>query len=151
MAKNKDRRGDPGSPAHRVWLAGLGALALAEEQGGKLFEALVGRGKRFEDERRAPVGQAAGRVRGTVESVRHRADRTWRRVETALDEQVAAALRRLGMPSEREISRLTRCLEELNGKLEGRGGGPPTPRRPATTTRRRSTKKKKVARRKVVA
>ena len=150
MAKNKHTRGDSGGAAHRVWLAGLGALALAEEQGGRLFEALVGRGKRFEDQHGTPVGQAAGRVRGTVESVRHRADRTWKRVETAFDEQVSAALRRLGVPTQVEISRLTRCLEELNGKLEGRGGGPPS-RRPATTTRRRSTNtKKRVARRKVV-
>jgi len=33
--------------AHDVWLAGLGALSLAEEEGGKLFKALVrGRGSR---------------------------------------------------------------------------------------------------------
>ena len=30
---------------HQIWLAGLGALSLAEDEGGRLFKALVKRGK----------------------------------------------------------------------------------------------------------
>jgi poly(hydroxyalkanoate) granule-associated protein len=34
--------------AHDIWLAGLGALTLAEEEGGKLFRTLVKRGAALE-------------------------------------------------------------------------------------------------------
>ena len=38
---------------HKVWLAGLGALATVEEEGTKLFNRLVDRGQEFEEERRS--------------------------------------------------------------------------------------------------
>ena len=34
--------------AHRIWLAGLGALSAAEEEGSKLFHMLVDRGTEYE-------------------------------------------------------------------------------------------------------
>ena len=33
---------------HKVWLAGLGALSVAEEEGTKLFSNLVDKGRKFE-------------------------------------------------------------------------------------------------------
>ena len=34
--------------AQQIWLAGLGAFALAEEEGGKLFRSLVHKGETLE-------------------------------------------------------------------------------------------------------
>ena len=39
--------------AHRIWLAGLGALAAAEEEGVKVFSRLVDRGRDVESRTRA--------------------------------------------------------------------------------------------------
>jgi len=44
--------------AHRIWLAGLGALAVAEEEGTKVFSRLVDRGRKIEARDKA---EAAGK------------------------------------------------------------------------------------------
>ena len=56
MAQTTRRNG--GTPAMResveqVWLAGLGALALTEEEGSKFFRALVKKGEGIEKRSRA--------------------------------------------------------------------------------------------------
>jgi len=45
MAKKKDPQNDLTQSAHKIWLAGLGAVAMAEEDGGKLLKSRVERGK----------------------------------------------------------------------------------------------------------
>jgi poly(hydroxyalkanoate) granule-associated protein len=40
---------------HRIWLAGLGALAAAEEEGGKIFSRLVERGRDVESKGKVEV------------------------------------------------------------------------------------------------
>ena len=41
--------------ASKVWLAGLGALATAEEEGGKLFRGLVKKGETYEKKGKAQL------------------------------------------------------------------------------------------------
>ncbi|HCB39950.1 MAG TPA: poly(hydroxyalkanoate) granule-associated protein, partial [Gammaproteobacteria bacterium] len=41
--------------ANQIWLAGLGAYSKAEEEGGKLFEALVQDGEKLEAKTRSIV------------------------------------------------------------------------------------------------
>jgi poly(hydroxyalkanoate) granule-associated protein len=49
MATNEKKiRDDLRASAHRIWLAGLGAFAAAEEEGEKLFDRLVDRGRGVE-------------------------------------------------------------------------------------------------------
>jgi poly(hydroxyalkanoate) granule-associated protein len=93
--------------AHRIWLAGLGALAMAEEEGSKLFSRLVDRGRDVE-------------VKGKVEvdKVKSKAESAWEQVGGKVDEAVTAALHRLGVPTRDEIRRLTQRVEELTAKVE---------------------------------
>lgn len=116
--KNKSTGNDLRESAHRIWLAGLGAVAMAEEEGGKLFRSLVDRGETFQQGFDGPVDKATERVRGTVRDVRSRTRSTLNRVEHALDDQLASALGRLGIPSRREITELTRKVEELTHRLD---------------------------------
>jgi poly(hydroxyalkanoate) granule-associated protein len=115
--------------AHRIWLAGLGAFALAEEEGGKLFKSLVAKGESLEssgrdrlEALRAEVEDAAGVAKEKLESatgeVRERAGEAWKKVERELDERVGSALERVGVPSRGEIARLTRRIEELTALVE---------------------------------
>ena len=46
--ENKDIQRDVRESAGRIWLAGRGALSLAEEEGTKLFKRLVKEGEGFE-------------------------------------------------------------------------------------------------------
>lgn len=93
--------------AHRIWLAGLGALAAAEEEGSKVFNRLVDRGKDVES-----------RGKQQVHDVKSRAENAWSGVGDKIDEKVTAALHRLGVPTREEIQNLTRKVEELNAKVE---------------------------------
>ena len=46
--KSKQRQNDVMESAHKVWLAGLGAVAMAEEEGGKFFTNLLEKGQKLE-------------------------------------------------------------------------------------------------------
>jgi poly(hydroxyalkanoate) granule-associated protein len=93
--------------AQKIWLAGLGALSVAEQEGTKMFERLVDRGRDFE-----------GKGRERMEEAREKVHEAASDVEGRIDEKVASALRRFGVPSRDEIRELTRRVEELNAKIE---------------------------------
>jgi poly(hydroxyalkanoate) granule-associated protein len=108
--------------AHRIWLAGLGALAAAEQEGTKMFNRLVDRGRDFESKGRTEFkGQyekARTEVKDQYEKARTQAQGTWENVSDKVDDMVTAALHRLGVPTREEIHTLTQRVEELNAKVE---------------------------------
>ncbi|HVS02693.1 MAG TPA: phasin family protein [Thermoanaerobaculia bacterium] len=116
--KTKDLTGDAAESAHKIWLAGLGALAVAEEEGSKLFRNLVSRGERFE--KRGKEG--LGRVKSSVEDVTTRARKSagdaWERVGGSFDQKVTETLQRLGVPSRAEIAGLGKRVEELTRSVD---------------------------------
>ena len=54
--------------AQQIWLAGLGAFAKAQGEGGKLFETLLKEGSNLEQKTRKIATGTVGEVRGAVES-----------------------------------------------------------------------------------
>ena len=113
--------------AHKIWLAGLGALAKAEEEGTKVFHNLVEAGEDFE---------ARGRkrftlVKGKVQEAREAAENQIEKLGDTVDDQVANAVQKLGVPSRDEIQRLTKRVEELTAKVDKIKPAP----RPRKTTR----------------
>lgn len=97
--------------AHRIWLAGLGALAAAGEEGTKMFDRLVDRGREYETRGR-------DEARKQYDGARSTADELWGTWSGKLDEAVTNALHRMGVPSRDEIRNLTQRVEELNAKVE---------------------------------
>jgi poly(hydroxyalkanoate) granule-associated protein len=134
MAKKNDVR----ESAHKIWLAGLGALAVAEEEGSKLFKTLVNEGERFEaagKERfkgaKKGADDAAERARRIAEEAAERARKAaegaWEQLGEAFDERLSKALHRVGVPTRDEIAALARRVEELTRAVErksapGKGG-----------------------------
>jgi poly(hydroxyalkanoate) granule-associated protein len=100
--------------AHRVWLAGLGAMAMAEEESNKFFKALVERGQSVETRGKEQVEKA----KGTVTGMKTVAESYWETFERTLDDQVTAIIHRLGVPTKSEIEELTRKVEQLTGTIE---------------------------------
>jgi len=100
--------------ANRIWLAGLGALATATEEGSKLFDSLVERGEGFESRGRREMERAKDRFADARQGV----ERAWKGLEETLDERVAGALNRLGVPSRDEIRKLSQRVAELTAKVE---------------------------------
>lgn len=107
----------------QVWLAGLGALALTEEEGSKFFRALVKKGEGIEKRSRARLGD-------TMEAARNAPANAMSRIERQVDTTLENVMHRLGVPTRREISSLSRRIEGLAQSMEK------TPRRRRTTTTR---------------
>lgn len=105
--RSKSATKDLKESAQRIWLAGLGALAVAEEEGVRMFDNLVDRGREWEGRSKERMEEARSRVRHTVDDV-----------GDGIDERVTSALHRFGVPSRDEIRELTRRVEELNAKIE---------------------------------
>ena len=97
-----------------IWLAGLGAFAMVEEEGGKLFENLVKEGERFEERTKKVADDTVEDVKGKVEEVKDKAIDTWDKLEKVLEDRVARILNRLGVPTRKDIEDLSRRVEALN-------------------------------------
>lgn len=137
--------------AEKVWLAGLGALATAEEEGGKLLRGLMKKGESYEKKGLAQFDKLKAKVEGVAETAKDRAGEAWGKVEgkvedveDRLDDRVASVLRKIGVPSKNEIATLTRRVEELTLLVEKK-------LKPARKTAKRATaatRKSTTARRK---
>ncbi len=99
--------------AHQVWLAGLGALASAGDEGSKLFTNLVEKGEKVEKQGFDQVDKVKTKMDDTGTKVRGRAEEAWGKVESSMDRVVGGTLQRMGVPSRQEIATLTRRVEEL--------------------------------------
>jgi poly(hydroxyalkanoate) granule-associated protein len=106
--------------AQKVWLAGLGALAVAEEEGSKLFKELVKRGESMEGEIKGELTSLRKEIAALVERGRGQASKVVEQVETNWDEKLTQALSRLGVPTRDEIAALAARVEELTRKLDER-------------------------------
>lgn len=133
----KDFPMDVKESAHKVWLAGLGAIAVAEKEGSRFFKNLVKKGEKFEAKRKEQVDKAVDRVKDTVkdgvEEVRDEVESRWQRLGDSFDRKVGRAVERLGVPSREEIHKLTQRVENLTAKLDALQKKPQGPARKATS------------------
>jgi poly(hydroxyalkanoate) granule-associated protein len=118
--------------AQQIWLAGLGAFAKAQEEGGKVFDALVKEGETLHQKTR---GLAEGRVAEVTGNVSKKAaefsgraqsaaTETWDKLEQVFEDRVSRSLKRLGVPTAREVESLSRRVDELSAKLAGKAAAP---------------------------
>jgi poly(hydroxyalkanoate) granule-associated protein len=136
--------------AQQIWLAGLGAFAKAQEEGGKLFESLVKDGAALDAKTRkfteAKVGEARSGVESTLGQVRERSQETWDKLEKVFEDRVSRSLGRLGIPGKDELAALHKRVDDLARELHKRGDSA------ATTAKRTAASKspaKKAARKAV--
>lgn len=108
---DKDLRDELRESAQRIWLAGLGALVVAEEEGSKVFQTLVDRGKEWEEKRGAEA-------EGTGAKSRSRVGRKLEDLEQELEDRITHAMQRFGVPSRDEIRDLSDRVEELTEKID---------------------------------
>jgi poly(hydroxyalkanoate) granule-associated protein len=114
--------------AQQIWLAGLGAFAKAQKEGGKVFEALVSQGLAIHDRTRSMTGDRISEVTGRVNQVAgglsKQATESWDRLEQVFEERVARALNRLGVPTHTDIQALIARVDALNASVQALGGKP---------------------------
>jgi poly(hydroxyalkanoate) granule-associated protein len=112
--KAKELQREMTESAHKIWLAGLGAMAVAEEEGSKLFRSLVERGEDIEGRGKDKVEKA----KGTVAGVKTVAESYWGTFERTVDDQMTAVIHRIGVPTKTEIEDLTKKVEDLTKSVE---------------------------------
>jgi poly(hydroxyalkanoate) granule-associated protein len=115
-------------PAQHVWLAGLGAMAKAQEQGSKAMEALLSDGLAFQ---RKSQAEAQQRLQEATERLSHLASDFGQnasgrvdKLEHLFEDRVAKALHRLGMPSLLDIQMLSERVAQLESQLQALQSGP---------------------------
>ena len=96
-----------------AWWAGLGLLDVAQSVGAQVFDALVEEGKSWEQAQRERREQRARQVRrATRESDAIQA------AEERVQEEVNAALQRIGVPSRDDVDALKDQIEALNDRVD---------------------------------
>ncbi len=125
--------------AQQIWLAGLGAFAKAQEEGGKVFKALVQEGvalqRNTQNATEAQWSEAAQRVGSLASGLGARAAGQWDRLEGIFEERVSKALQRLGVPTAGELQALRERVDALEQALARERAAAPR----AAPRRRRNT------------
>ena len=104
--------------ASQIWLAGLGAFAKAQEEGGKVFEALVKEGLSIQRKTQAAaeekISEATSKMATMATDISSKASGQWDKLENIFEERVSKALNKLGVPSAKDIDVLVARIDELN-------------------------------------
>lgn len=145
--KAKEVQQDVMENAHKIWLAGLGAVAVAEEEGSKFFKSLMEKGEDMEAKGKEHIDKA----RGAVTGVKTVAESYWDTFGQTIDEKFAAVIQRLGVPTKNEIDKLNKKVDQLNKTIKTlktkESTAPKTVRKPAArkTAARKATPTKAAA------
>jgi poly(hydroxyalkanoate) granule-associated protein len=107
--------------AQQIWLAGLGAFSKAQEEGGKVFEALVKEGLSLQRKTQASaeekISETTSRMADMANGISSRAAGQWDKLETIFEDRVAKALGRLGIPAAADLAALNDRIEALETLL----------------------------------
>jgi poly(hydroxyalkanoate) granule-associated protein len=124
--------------AQQIWLAGMGAFAKAQAEGGKVFEALVKEGVSLQRKTQAAAEEKLGDLGG-------KAGASWDRLENLFEERTAKALGRLGVPTARELAELNRRVDELSAAVANLAEAPSASNAPAKKAPARRAARKTAA------
>jgi poly(hydroxyalkanoate) granule-associated protein len=107
--------------AQQIWLAGLGAFAKAQAEGGKVFETLVREGSALQQRTQSGaserLAEAAERMNTVASEFSQRAAGQWGKLEGLFEERVDRALRALGVPTAAELQALQERVAVLEARL----------------------------------
>lgn len=118
--------------AHQIWLAGLGAFAKAQGEGGKVFETLIKEGVNLQKKTQAvaeeKLGDVAGKMTAMAGEVGHKANAQWDKLESIFEERTARAMAKLGVPNAKALAALVdrvAALEKALGIAAAAADAPP--------------------------
>lgn len=104
--------------AQQIWLAGLGAFAKAQEEGSKVFDALVKEGMSIQRKTQSvaeeKITEATSRMSDMASDIQSKAGNRWDKLENIFEERVAKALSKLGVPSAKEVNALAARVDHLD-------------------------------------
>jgi poly(hydroxyalkanoate) granule-associated protein len=114
--------------AQQIWLAGMGAFAKAQAEGGKVFEALVREGvslqRKTQSAAEDKISEVTNRMSNMAGDISGKATQHWDKLETIFEERVAKALNRLGVPSAKDVDALMKRIDALSASVAKLSGAP---------------------------
>jgi poly(hydroxyalkanoate) granule-associated protein len=113
--------------AQQIWLAGLGAFAKAQGEGGKVFDTLMKEGASLQRKTQAvaeeKLGDVAGKMSAMAGEVGSKANAQWDKLESIFEERTARALGRLGVPTAKDLATLVDRVAALEAAVAALQGG----------------------------
>ena len=123
--------------AQQIWLAGMGAFAKAQAEGGKVFEALIQEGTALQRKTQGlaeeKINEVTGRMSNMAGEVTAKAGEHWDRLESIFESRTAKALGRLGVPTAADIQALSARIDALAARVEALSPSPAGKARKAAT------------------
>ncbi|TLY53576.1 MAG: hypothetical protein E6K53_00510 [Gammaproteobacteria bacterium] len=111
----------PAEQIHRIWLAGLGTIAIAYQRGGEWFARVVEEGRDLQARSTTFAQEAAADLQvhatGIFAPLQSRFEKQAAQYGTKIESGVASILGKLGVPAKREIEQLNRDIAALTRKL----------------------------------
>ena len=98
--RNKNQTSSTAGKAQAVWLAGLGAVSIAQKRGTKLLSGLAAEGRDFQARAQRLARDNAKKIGALIER------------------GVALALSKLGVPSKSDIEALSQRMSALSRQLK---------------------------------
>jgi poly(hydroxyalkanoate) granule-associated protein len=103
--------------AQQIWLAGMGAFAKAQEEGGKVFETLVKEGMSLQKKTQGlaedKIAEVTGKMSAMAGTVTAKAGQNWDKLEAIFEQRTAKAMNKLGVPTAKDVQALTARVDEL--------------------------------------
>jgi poly(hydroxyalkanoate) granule-associated protein len=112
----------PVEKARTLWLAGLGAVSIAQKRGGELFSGMTAEGSDFQARAQKLFSEISAdakvQISGVIVPLRARAKRGVKFLGATIQRGIAGALSRLGIPTKADVEELTRQVTALSRKLK---------------------------------
>lgn len=141
--------------AQQIWLAGLGAFAKAQEEGGKVFDALVKEGlsiqRKTQSVAEEKITEATSKMTHMATDITSKASGQWDKLENIFEDRVAKALNKLGVPSAKDVAALSARVDALSKAQAGNtrtAAKKPVAKAEAPATQDKPAAKKRAAARK---
>jgi poly(hydroxyalkanoate) granule-associated protein len=129
--------------AQHIWLAGMGAFAKAQAEGGKVFEALMKEGSALQRKTQGlaedRIGAVTSKMSAVAEDVSGKAGAQWDKLENIFEQRVAKALEKMGVPSRQDIDSLIGRIDSLSA--QGRSSAKKAVKRAAAPARKTAARK----------
>jgi poly(hydroxyalkanoate) granule-associated protein len=115
--------------AQQIWLAGMGAFSRAQAEGTKMFETLVKEGatlqKKTQSAAEEKISEVTGKMSSMAGDVQSKAGQHWDKLEGIFEERTAKALKKLGVPSAKDVDSMMARIDELSAKVAKMGKSAP--------------------------
>ena len=110
--------------AQQIWLAGMGAFAKAQAEGRQVFETLVKEGsslqKKTQGVAEEKFGEVTSKMTSMADEVTTKANQHWDKLESIFEERTAKALKKLGVPTSKDVQALMDRIDALSAQVAGR-------------------------------